>query len=148
MQMGFSLILKETLTIVEHIFITITLLFLMVHASQTITGSTTFYNLTKSTSNTVNVNSNIQISNNLRVENGTLADNGNTIKVLKDVYNAGTITYGGGVNSATQLGLHLNGTISQSVEGTGTFGKLTIDNPRWSISSFRDQYTTSRMLFD
>ena len=97
---------------------------------QTITGPTTFYDLTKSTSNTLNINSNIQVSNNLRVESGTLADNGNTIRVLRDVYNAGTITYGGSANSAIQLGIHMNGSITQSVTGTGTFGKLTIDNPQ------------------
>lgn len=96
--------------------------------TQAITGATTFYNFTKSTSNTLNVNSNIQVSNSLRVESGTLADNGNTIKVLGDVYNVGTITYGGATNSSTQLGIHLNGTVQQAISGTGTFGKITIDN--------------------
>jgi hypothetical protein len=97
-------------------------------STQAITGVTTFYNLTKSTSNTLNVNSSIQINNNLRVENGSLNDNGNNIRVLRDVYNIGTITYGGSLNSSTQLGLHMNGSVSQAVTGTGTFGKITVDN--------------------
>jgi hypothetical protein len=96
--------------------------------TQSITGATTFYNLTKSTTNLLNVNSNITIGNNLRVEAGTLADNGNTLRVLLNAYNAGTITYGGGINSSTQLGLHMNGTVQQAVSGSGTFGKITVDN--------------------
>lgn len=97
-------------------------------SSQGITGTTTFFNLSKTTASTLNINSNIQISNNLRVENGTLNDNGNTIRALGNVFNASTITYGGGTGSSTQLGIYMNGSISQSVSGNGTFGKITIDN--------------------
>jgi hypothetical protein len=115
-------------------------------STQSITGATTFYDLTKSTSNTLNINNNIQISNNLRIENGTVNDNGNTLRVLRDVYNAGTFVYGGGINSAVQLGLHMNGSVSQTITGTGTYGKITVENINGVYLSLGSSITVSDAL--
>jgi hypothetical protein len=97
-------------------------------ANQSITGSTTFYNLTKQESSTLNIYNDIIVSNNLRLEQGILADNGNNIRIVNNVYNVGTHIYGGHSNSPSQLGIHMMGANLQQISGSGIFGKLTIDN--------------------
>jgi hypothetical protein len=98
------------------------------NSKQIITGATTFYNLIKQLTDTLQLNNNIQIDNNLRIESGVIADGGNTIKALSNVYNNGIHTYGGSLNSSTQLGIQMSGASAQEVSGSGTFGKLTIEN--------------------
>ncbi len=86
-------------------------------------GTTTFYQLTKNTSNALTLYSDIVIDDDLRVEAGTINDNSNEITLKGDIYNIGTISHGG-----TGNGLIFQGSIEQSLDGTGTYGKMTIDN--------------------
>jgi hypothetical protein len=96
--------------------------------TQTITGVTTFYNLTKQSTNDLQLASNIQVNHDLNIESGTLSDLGNNVRVLGDVANSAKHIYGGVAGSATQLGIYLNGTLQQNITGSGTYGKITIDN--------------------
>lgn len=95
--------------------------------AQAINGATTFYNLTKSTSNTLNVNSPITVANDLLLSSGALADNGNTISVKGDATINGTHQYTAGAGK----GILLDNTLtSQNLLGSGTIGKLTINNSK------------------
>lgn len=96
--------------------------------TQTITGVTTFYNVTKQSTSTLQLASNIQINNDLSIESGTLSDMGYNVRVLGDVTNTATHIYGGAGGSSTQLGIYMNGTLQQYISGSGTFGKITVDN--------------------
>jgi hypothetical protein len=93
-------------------------------SAQAISGTTNFYNFTKTSTNQVNINNAISIENNLDIQNGTLADGGNTITVLGDINNDGIHVWGGDPG----LGLYLNGSEQQTVNTSGIFGKITIDN--------------------
>ncbi|MBN1252635.1 MAG: T9SS type A sorting domain-containing protein [Bacteroidales bacterium] len=87
-------------------------------------SATTFYQLTKSTANTLTLQNDIQIDDDLRIEAGTLADNSNDITLLGDIYNVGTHTYGG-----TGDGITFAGSAQQALDGNGgVYGKLTVNN--------------------
>lgn len=96
-------------------------------SNQEIDGNTTFYNLTNQNSAEVNLssgNTNLNITNILTLESGTtLNDNSNNIFVYGDISNEGTHVYGGSGD-----GITLIGTSEQTMTGSGTFGKLTINN--------------------
>ena len=95
---------------------------------QTIAGKTTFYNLTKSTANTLGIHQSltdsIYVENNLRVENGTIADSSNAIIVQADLLMDGTHVYGG-----TGNGIEMDGNVQQEMSGNGTLGMFTVSNP-------------------
>jgi hypothetical protein len=95
-------------------------------SAQTITGATTFYNLTKNTSANLNLaagSANLIVSNILDIQSGSLYDNSNEIQVRGNINNNGTTVYGG-----SNHGIILNGTAEQTITGSGTYGKLTVDN--------------------
>jgi hypothetical protein len=96
--------------------------------TQTITGATTFYNLTKQSGSDLQLEDNIQVNNDLILDAGTFSDLGNNIRVLGDVSNSATHVYGGATGSSTQLGIFMNSTLQQSIMGSGTFGKITVEN--------------------
>jgi hypothetical protein len=94
---------------------------------QTITGSTTFYNLTKTSSAGLILDAgttDITVTNELDVQGDTITDNSNDIFVQGDCNFDGVHIHGG-----TGDGITFNGSSEQQLTGTGTFGKITIDNP-------------------
>ena len=98
-------------------------------ATQVITGNgTTFYNLTKSASNTLQLagGTGITVSNNLRIESGTLDDNNNDISVSGILHNSAIHTNNSG--SSTNNGIILAGSNNQDITGAGTYSRIRINN--------------------
>ncbi|SMO94053.1 hypothetical protein SAMN06265379_1221, partial [Saccharicrinis carchari] len=91
---------------------------------QEFTGELTFYNLTKSSPGKLSFNNSIQIQNELRHETGLLVDNGNTVSVDGSLYMYGNHQWGG-----SGRGVVLSGLNQQMLYGSGSFGKLTTNNP-------------------
>lgn len=97
-------------------------------SAQAISGSTstTFYDLYKTTTNTLTTSTTTTVANVLAINSGTLADNSNTISVKGDLTILGTHLYGG-----AGKGILLdNATTSQNITGSGTIGMLTINNTK------------------
>jgi len=93
--------------------------------SQEISGTslTNFYKLTKSNTNTLNLTNEIIVNNELRLEEGILADNGNSVYAKGNVYNNATHEFGG-----SGEGIQMKGIVRQNISGSGSFGRLCIDN--------------------
>ena len=95
--------------------------------TQTISGATTFYNLTKSGNNTVQlVADDLVVQNNLEITAGTLDDNNNNITVSGTVNNSAIHTNSNGTKSNS--GIILSGTSAQDITGAGTFSRIEINN--------------------
>jgi hypothetical protein len=95
-------------------------------SDQRIVGSTTFYNLTKSTSSTLSLaenNAEIIVANDFAFESGTLRDSSNTVYVQGNCQIDGTH-----IHSGAGDGIELNGSAEQELTGDGTIGKLTVNN--------------------
>ena len=92
-------------------------------SAQSITGVTTFWNLYKTASNNLTLNSNIDVNNELHLETGTLIDGNNTLSVQGNVWMDITHVWGGSSD-----GILMNGTSEQVLTGSGTFGKLSVNN--------------------
>ena len=97
-------------------------------ATQIITGVTTFYNLNKTSANTVQVagSSDLTIQNNLSITAGTLDDNNNNITVSGTVHNSATHTNTNGTK--TNSGIVLAGSSPQDITGLGTFSRIEVNN--------------------
>lgn len=97
-------------------------------ANQQIIGSADFYDLVKSTSDTLSLNgttsSDITIANDFTISAGTFRDSSNTVIIEGDLSNDGTHIFGGVGN-----GLEMAGSSLQELSGNGIIGKLTISNP-------------------
>lgn len=98
------------------------------NSNQQINGNTTFWNLTNQ--NTANLNlaagtTEITIENILNLENGNLNDNANEIFVYGDINNDAVHNYGG---TGVEDGISLVGMSQQTMTGSGTYGKLTVNN--------------------
>lgn len=92
-------------------------------ANQQLTGETTFWNLHKTTANTLTLSSDVDVDNELHLDSGTFDDGDNTLSVQGYVWLNATHTWGGNSD-----GILLNGTAQQVLTGSGTFGKLSINN--------------------
>ena len=92
-------------------------------AAQQITGSPTFWNLYKTTSNQLSINKDVDVDNELSLNAGTFVDNDNTLSVQGAVNMDIVHAWGGSSN-----GIFMNGTSEQVLTGNGTFGKLSIKN--------------------
>lgn len=91
--------------------------------NQQIIGSPTFWNLYKTTSNQLLLNNDIDVDNELGLNSGTFNDGDNTVTVQGSVNMEITHTWGG-----TSDGILMNGSSEQVLTGSGTFGKLSINN--------------------
>ncbi|NBC84048.1 MAG: HYR domain-containing protein [Bacteroidetes bacterium] len=111
---------------------------------QTITGNTTFYNLTKTGSATLELNvsgADIVVDNVLDFQNGILEDNNNSFDVKGHIHFDGNHTYGG-----TGNGISLNGTSQQDLTGEGSFGRLVINNTNGVYVPIGNQFFISNTL--
>lgn len=93
-------------------------------SDQAITGTTVFYKLTKTSTNTLTTNSAITVADDFLLSSGVLSDNGNTLSVKGDVTVNGVHQYTVGAGK----GILLDATVLQNLYGNGTIGKLTINN--------------------
>lgn len=86
-----------------------------------------FYNLDKTSSSNVTlaVNTPLLVSNELLLRAGTFTTNANTVEAKGNVLNDALHVSSLGATN----GIILNGTVNQILTGSGTFGKLTINNP-------------------
>ncbi|SMD32516.1 hypothetical protein SAMN04488029_0861 [Reichenbachiella faecimaris] len=95
-------------------------------STQIITGATTFYNLSKTGANTVQLANDLVVQNKLDITSGTLDDNDNNITVSSTVNNTAIHT---NTNiSKTNSGIILAGTAPQKITGTGTFSRIEVNN--------------------
>ena len=92
-------------------------------ALQTITGETTFYNLSRTGGAELQTFDNITVENIFDMASGTFTDNDNTLTVQGNINFGGTHAWGGSSN-----GIYLNGTSEQIMTGAGTYDRLTINN--------------------
>ena len=92
--------------------------------TQNITGSSevAFYDLIVDPVTSLTLNNNATIYNDLDLNGGTLICGANGVYVSGDFTNNATYT-------ETALGVILDGSSQQSIYGTGTFGRLELDNP-------------------
>jgi hypothetical protein len=84
----------------------------------------------------------VNINGDFNLTLATLNDNGNTINVLGDVYNSGVHTGTGKIV--------LNSTNAQTIDGTGTFGNLELNNTNGSaapVSLLSDATITGELTF-
>ena len=90
---------------------------------QSVTGSsiTDFYNLKVNPVTSLTLNNDIEIYNNLDLESGQLICGNNTVDLWGDFINNATYT-------ETSVGVILDGTSQQLISGTGTFGRLELNN--------------------
>lgn len=84
-------------------------------------GDPTFYNLVVSPVTSLTINKNIEVKNNLKISSGTFITAANVVTVRGDIVNNSNYTDNGG-------GVLMKGSSKQNISGTGTFGKLELDN--------------------
>jgi hypothetical protein len=90
---------------------------------QTITGETSFYNLSRIGGADLQTFDNITVNNIFNMASGTFTDNDNTLTIKGNINFGGTHVWGGSSN-----GIYLNGTREQIMTGAGTYERLTINN--------------------
>ncbi len=113
--------------------------------NQRLLGNTTFHNLTKTTSNELWLAYNaadITVSNNLDFQSGTLRDSSNTVTLLGNCNFGGTHIHG----SQAGDGFYFNGSAEQELTGSGTFGKLSINNSSGILVPLGNNLTISDTL--
>ncbi len=90
---------------------------------QTLTGSSavSFYDLVVQPFNSLTLSKNIIVNNDLTLSQGTLEADTYAINVYGDVVNNANYNEDG-------IGIILNGTNAQELSGTGTFGRLELNN--------------------
>lgn len=112
-------------------------------SDQQINGATTFFNLTKNTSNKLSLaaSSEITIDNVLSLEDGTFDDNDNNVNVKGNLF-SDIVTSSPGTND----GIIMNGTSVQEITGSGTYAKLTINNVNGILVPTSNNITISEKL--
>lgn len=112
-------------------------------APSEITGNVDFYNLYIKKSNTQTIcKSNISVDNLLEIDNGVLTENGSYIKVDGTYKNHSEYLYSG-----TGKGIWINGTEIQTLESSGTNGKITIDNAKGAkVETTIEDFVITRCL--
>lgn len=92
---------------------------------QYIIGNVSFYDLTKNASDTLYLapGSEIEVTHLLSLEDGIFNDNGANISVTGNLHNVVTT-----LSPGTGQGIIMQGTDLQTITGSGTYAKLTINN--------------------
>jgi hypothetical protein len=95
--------------------------------NQRIVGNTNFYNLIKTSTGEMWLAASsaaLTISNDLDVQTGVLRDSSNTVTLLGDCNFEGTHIHG----SQSGDGMYFNGSDEQTLTGSGTLGKVRVNN--------------------
>jgi hypothetical protein len=92
-------------------------------ALQSITGTSTFYNLTRTGGSELQTFDDLIVENIFDMASGTFTDNDNTLTIKGNINFGGTHDWGGSSN-----GIYLNGEDEQIMTGAGTYDRLTINN--------------------
>lgn len=87
---------------------------------------TSFYDLTLNPLNSLSLSQNVIVTNNLITASGTLTGSSYSIEVRGNVTNTGIITFD--PNPAVSR-LYLHGNTLQYIGGTGSFGRIELNNP-------------------
>ncbi|MFN8207170.1 MAG: hypothetical protein U0T82_07150 [Bacteroidales bacterium] len=85
------------------------------------TSAPTFFNLNSNSVTSLTLTRNVTVNNNLSIGTGSLICNAFLVSVKGDVSNNGTVTDAG-------TGILLNGTVRQNLSGTGSYGRLELNN--------------------
>ncbi|MFN8241690.1 MAG: T9SS type A sorting domain-containing protein [Bacteroidales bacterium] len=93
--------------------------------AQSILGTTVtnFNNMTVSPVTSLSVNNNFTVNGNLSITRGTLILGSRRLTLLKNITNDATYT-----DDNVNGGVYLNGSILQQIYGTGSFGRLVLNN--------------------
>lgn len=110
--------------------------------TQLITGATTFYNLSKTGANTVQLANDLIVQNQLNITAGTLDDNNNDVTVSGTVNNTAIHTNTNG--SKTNSGIVLAGSSAQKITGDGTFSRIEVNNAS-DVTVYGDLTITERV---
>ncbi|HOK26160.1 MAG TPA: HYR domain-containing protein, partial [Bacteroidales bacterium] len=94
------------------------------NGAQTLTGTTTFYNVIVSPGVSLTLNSPVTANRNLSILTGSLIAGANPVNVKGDFLNNGNYTDDNSVGS----GVILSGTSLQKISGSGSFARLTLNN--------------------
>ena len=92
--------------------------------AQSITGSTNFYNLQANPGATLTVNSTCNILNDMTLSSGNLILGSNLVQVSSNFVNNGRFTD----SNLANTGIKLVGASKQYLSGSGSFGRLEINN--------------------
>ena len=110
---------------------------------QTISGDVNFFDLEKSGTHELVLHAsgaNLDIDNNLVFAGGTLTDNGNQIEIQRN------ISFDGEHQNTSGKGIVVNGTIAQTLSGSGIFDVLTINNSAGVDVPLGNQLTIKKNL--
>lgn len=116
--------------------------------TQAITGASTtdFYDLVVSPVSTLTVSKNFTVNNDLTITTGALNLAGNRLTLKGNLVNNGAYT------DNNSNGVVLQGTVKQLVSGSGSFGRLMLDNAAGarclSSISLQNDLVLSRGIFD
>ncbi len=116
--------------------------------SLTGTGTTNFYDLQVNPEASLSINRSIIVNRNLSIGSGTLVCSLYKADVAGNFTNNGNYTDNNGLN----MGICLNGTTVQQVGGSGTFGRLELNNPAGarlnSSISLQEDLLMTQGIFD
>ena len=98
--------------------------------TQSVTGTsvTDFYDLGVSPSNSLTVNNSFTVNRNLIINTGNLVLAANRLTLLGNLSNNGTYT-----DNNLNSGIALAGTLQQQIAGTGSYGRLELNNAAGAI---------------
>lgn len=98
-------------------------------STQSISGTSdpAFYNLTLSPSVKIMLNRDITVNGSLNITGGTLETTVFSVRLAGNVSNNGSYTNS---SAPATSRLFLNGSVLQHISGTGSFGRIEIDNPQ------------------
>jgi hypothetical protein len=94
-------------------------------STQSVTGTsvTNFYDLLVSSSNSLTINNGFTVNRNLTIYTGNLVLAANKLTLLGNLSNNGSYT-----DNNNNSGIALAGTLQQQIAGTGSFGRLELNN--------------------
>ena len=116
--------------------------------AQSLTGATSFYDLQVNPGASLTLNNSITVNHDLSIGSGTLKCGAFKADVAGNFANNGNYTD----TNAPNTGISLNGTVLQQLEGSGTFGRLELNNPAGaklnSSISLQEELVMNKGIFD
>jgi len=97
---------------------------------QSLSGTTSFYDLIVNPGTSLTLNSSIAVNDNLTIGSGSLICLGNAVNLNGNLINNSSYTD----NNSAGSGIILNGTSSQHISGTGSFARLTLNNSSGGVT--------------
>lgn len=98
--------------------------------AQSLTGTTSFYDLIVNPGTSLTLNDPVTVSDDMAIGSGSLICGGNSVTLIGNLTNNSSYTD----NNSAGSGIVLNGTILQHISGTGSFARLTLNNPSGGVT--------------